>query len=371
MAPSNKAAWLTAPKVHPLEVKTAPYTPPGANEIIVKNGAVAMNPVEWLKQVMGDMMFSYIKCPFILGCDLAGEVVEVGKGVTRFKVGDRVIGHAVSIDHRSNKSSEGAFQEYTVIRNNMASPIPSSLSYESACVLPLGLSTAACGLFMKDFLALEYPTLSPKPTGKTLLVWGGSTSVGSNAIQLAVAAGYSVITTASPKNFDYVRRLGATQVFDYRSPTAIKDIISALTNKQSAGALAIGSGSLEACIEIIGACKGRKFVAQASVNMPKEMPSSMMGYASFGLSMGWFMASTTVKSKLKRVQTKFIFGSDLMVNEVGKIIYEDFLPEALAEGKYVAAPDPLVVGQGLECIQEALDVLSKGMSAKKAVVSLR
>jgi NADPH:quinone reductase-like Zn-dependent oxidoreductase len=45
----------------------------------------------------------------------------------------------------------------------------------------------------------------PKPTGKTLLVWGGSTSVGSNAIQLGVAAGYEVVTTASPKNFDYVR----------------------------------------------------------------------------------------------------------------------------------------------------------------------
>jgi NADPH:quinone reductase-like Zn-dependent oxidoreductase len=77
---------------------------------------------------------SWIKYPFVMGSDLAGEVVEVGKGVTRFKVGDRVIGHAVGMDPKSNKSSEGAFQEYTIIRANMASPIPSSMPYENACV---------------------------------------------------------------------------------------------------------------------------------------------------------------------------------------------------------------------------------------------
>lgn len=81
------------------------------------------------------------------------------------------------MDQRSNKSSEGAFQEHTVIRANLASSMPDSMSYESACVLPLGMSTAACELFMKDFLALPFPTVSPKPAGKTLPVWGGSISV--------------------------------------------------------------------------------------------------------------------------------------------------------------------------------------------------
>jgi len=158
-------------------VKATNYPSPGQNEIVVKNCAIAINPLDWLKQTTGDLMFSWIKYPFILGSDLAGEVVEVGKSVTRFKIGDRVIGHAVGLDKRSNKSSECAFQEYTVIRTNLASPIPSSMPYENACVLPLGLSTAACAMFMKDFLALQYPTLSPKPNGKTLLVWGGSGTV--------------------------------------------------------------------------------------------------------------------------------------------------------------------------------------------------
>ena len=370
--PSNQAAWLTAKTARPLEVKPAPYTPPGENQIVVKNGAVAINPVDWFKQIFGDVMFSWIKYPFILGSDVAGEVVEVGKGVTRFRVGDRVVGHAVGIDKRSNRSAEGAFQEYTVIRANLASPIPSSMPYANACVLPLCLSTAACGLFMKDYLALQYPTPtgSPKPIGQTLLVWGGSTSLGSNAIQLAVAAGYEVITTASPRNFDYVRRLGATKVFDYRSKTVIEDIVGALRNKQSAGAIAIGNGSSEACIDILAASKGRKFVAQASVTMPDEMPSSTMGMVSTLLSMGWSGVSVTIKSKVKRVDAKLVWGSDLMANEIGRVIYEDHLPAALAGRKYIAAPEPQIVGKGLEYVQEALDVSQRGVSAKKVIVSL-
>lgn len=212
--------------------------------------------------------------------------------------------------------------------------------------------------------------MSPKPTGKTLLVWGGSTSVGSNAIQLAVAAGYEVITTASPKNFDYVRRLGATEVFDYHSGTVVVDIIEALKNKQSAGAIAIGNGSLEACIDIIAASKGRKFVSQASVPWPETMPSSTMGIMSVMSSIVWYNVSNWFKSKVNRVGSKFIFGSDLMVNEVSRVIYEDYLPTALAEGKYITAPEPQIVGKGLEYVQEALDVIMKGVSAKKVVVSL-
>ena len=368
--PSNQAAYLIDKSPKPLEVKSAPYTRPGENEIVVKNGAIAINPLEWFKQSAGNMIFSWAKYPFIMGSDLAGEVVEVGKGATRFQVGDRVVGNAVSMDPRSAKSSEGAFQEYTVVRTNMVSPIPNSMTYENACVLPLCLSTAACGLFMKDYLALSYPTVSPKPNGKTILVWGGSTSVGCNAIQLAVAAGYEVIATASPKNFEYVKKLGAVEAFDYRSPTAVKDIIHAFQNRQSAGAIAIGNGSLKPCMDIIAASKGRKFVAQASVDLSGDLPSSIIGWIATGLSMAWFNVSIWFKSKIKGVDSKFIFGTDLVTNEVGRAIYENFLPAALAEGRYIAAPEPQVVGKGLEYVQEALNINKKGVSMKKIVVSL-
>jgi NADPH:quinone reductase-like Zn-dependent oxidoreductase len=346
--PSNAAAWLTAAKAKPLEVKSAPYTSPRENEIIIKNVAVAINPVDWAMQEMGEALFSWITYPCILGSDVAGEVVEVGSAVSRFKIGDRVVGHAVGL---TGRASDGAFQEYPVLLSHMASPIPSTLSYESAAVLPLGLSTAACGLFQKDYLALQYPSVPPKPTGKALLVWGGSTSVGSNGIQLAVAAGYEVITTASPKNFDYVKKLGASQVFDYNSETVVEDLIDAFKGKTIVGALAIGNvlaagngaAAAAGCLEVVDKSKGDKFVAMA-LRVPENLPSG--------------------------VGAKFIFGSDLKDNEVSTAVYVDFLPKALAEGKYIAAPDPQIVGRGLEYIQAAFEIHKKGVSAKKVVVSL-
>ncbi len=371
--PSNTAAWLGA-KQATLDVRSAPYTQPRENEIVVKNHAVAINPVDWVKQVLGDVMFSWIKYPFILGSDLAGEVVEVGTAVTRFAVGDRVLAHAVGMDKKRNNAAEGAFQTCTVVLAHMAAPIPHTMSYEAAAVLPLALSTAACGLFQTDQLALQYPSATPKPTGQTVLVWGGSTSVGSNAIQLAVAAGYEVITTSSPRNFDYVTKLGASQVFDYNSVTGVDDVIEAFKGKTSAGALAIGKGSAEACADVVHACHGNKFVSMASPSvsfdtLPPHRGTSMQ-LPLLLLRLVSSNVSLQAKTRTRRIRTKFIFGSSLMDNEVSKAIYVDYLPQALADGHYVPAPEPYVAGTGLEHVQTGLDIQKKGVSAQKVVVAL-
>ncbi|KAK3320580.1 zinc-binding dehydrogenase [Cercophora scortea] len=377
--PTNTAAWLPKAKA-PLKVGPAPYTPPGENELVVKTRAVAVNPVEWSKQLIGDMMFSWIKYPFILGNDLAGEVVAVGTGSTaaHFQPGDRVLAHALAMDPAVNRAAEGAFQSYVIVRAHMVSRIPDSLTFERACVLPLCLSTAACGLFQKDYLALNPPIPSladRKPTGKAVLVWGGSTSVGSNAVQLASAAGYEVISTSSPRNFAYLKTLGATHVFDYNSPTVVDDIVSAIgPTKPVAGALAVGNNSTENCIRVLSRCPAKgsnKFVAQASFPQPEGTASfSLAGLAGFALGMAWWNVKVAAMTRVQGVKTKFIFGSSLMGNEVSKVLYEDFLPRALAEGTFVPAPEPEVVGSGLESVQHALDVHRKGVSAKKVVVSI-
>ncbi|TVY38125.1 Dehydrogenase [Lachnellula subtilissima] len=269
----------------------------------------------------------WVKLPFILGTDVAGEIVEVGKGVTRFKVGDRVVAHATGLNKPINLPSQGGFQEYTVLHQDMTSDIPEFVSYEAACVMPLGLSTAACALFQKDNLALPFPTTFPTPS-KTLLIWGGATSVGFNAIQLARAAGYEVITTASPKNNAYLKRLGAAEVFDYHSPTAVRDIIAAFKNRQVAGAISVGAGSMKACIEVLGACQGTKLVAQCTLDLP-PFPNSVFGFPPFLFGFVIEMISGTIKSRMMGVSTKFINWGDLVGKEVGKAIYEDFLPRAL------------------------------------------
>ena len=280
-----------------------------------------------------------------------------------------MVAHAVGLAKTVNRVAEGGFQEYVVLHEHMTSPVPRSMSFENACVIPLGLSTAACALFQKDYLALPHPSVSPESTRKTLLVWGGSTSVGCNAIQLGVAAGCEVIATASPKNHDYLRRLGATSVFDYRSSTVVPDVIAAFTNRTAAGAISIGPGSFAKCVDILSATKGSKFVAQATLDMA-SFPKGLLDYPGFIASMLGTVISGNVRQRRKGVTSKMINGSDLFDNEVGKAVYEDFLPQALEQGKFVPAPEPQVVGKGLERIQEAMEMNKKGVSAKKLVVSL-
>ncbi|KAL2845502.1 chaperonin 10-like protein [Aspergillus pseudoustus] len=343
MAPANRAAWITAEKAYPLEVKEAPYTPPADNEIVIHNRAIALNLVDYARQLLGAGLFAWTTYPAILGTDVAGEVVEVGAGAaSRFKFGDRVAGLASEL--KNNTPHEGAFQDYVVLQSQLVSHIPSSLSFEDASVIPLGISTAACGLFQKDHLALQFPTEPRAPsTGETVLVWGGSSSVGTNAIQLAAAAGYEVFTTASPKNFEYVKSLGASQVWDYRSPTLVDDIVAAFSGKKSAGALAIADGAAGPASEIVARVEGKKFVSLASP------PTGQLADG---------------------VESQFIFGGDLKDNEVGPAVFEAFLPKALEAGTFQAKPSGEVVGHGLEAIQKGLDDLKAGVSAKKLVITL-
>jgi NADPH:quinone reductase-like Zn-dependent oxidoreductase/short subunit dehydrogenase-like uncharacterized protein len=371
--PKNTAAWLREKNGH-LEVGPAPYPRPRAREIVVRNHAVAINPVDWLVPIVGGLIYPWLTYPAVLGSDVAGEVVAVGSAVTRFEVGDRVLGHAVGIEKNRNSAAEGAFQSYSVLLDYMASPIPVVLSYEQAAVLPLGLSTAACGLFQKDLLALRLPVADAAPVGETVLVWGGSTSVGSNAIQLAVAAGYDVITTASPHNFEYVTGLGASQGFDYRSETVVRDIIEALRGRSLAGALAVGVGSAEPCLEIVHATAGGKVLATASTAISFEGIAGRRGrlLRLVPLVATLVRAQATLQLRARRwgIRTKSIWGGTLKDNEVGPAIYVDFLPAALADGRYVAAPEPLVVGSGLDHVQTGFDTQKRGVSARKVVVSL-
>ena len=368
--PTNYAAYLTGPKVSPLQVKSAPYTSPKEHQITIKNGAVAINFIDRLKQDLGNMMMSWIKYPFVLGSDVAGEVVEVGKGVTTFNVGDRVVGHAMAMSEKQNNNAEGAFQNYSVLLDHMAAKIPDTISYERACVLPMAVSTAACGLFQEDQLALQLPSVPPpKPTGKYVLITGGASSVGSNAIQLAVAAGYEVITTCSAKNFEYVKGLGAKKAFDYHSKTVTADLIDALKDKEVAGAVSLGQGSIYICMDVLDKCHGNKFISMLTYPMPDPEPTFLKIPRTI-LFLISFEITHLIKSKLRGINSKKGLVSTIAYNGVGRSVYVDFLSQALAEGTFVPSPEPLIVGKGLEFIQPAFEILKKGLSAQKPVVTL-
>ncbi|KAJ5158417.1 Polyketide synthase enoylreductase [Penicillium coprophilum] len=348
--PENKAAWLSASKATPLEIGPAPYTAPGPGQIVVKNGALGINSVDWAKQLLGEGLLGHISYPFILGEDVAGTVVEVGEGVERFHVGDRVVAAAAAIS--VNTSIEGGFQLYTVIREWLAAPLPDSLSFEQASVIPLAIFTASHGLFDAGYLGLDLPTVpaSSSSEKRAVIITGGSSAVGGTAVQLAVSAGYEVISTASPKNFDYVKNLGATHVFDYKSETVIDDISAVVKGLHLKGGYSIGDGSIELL---------------AAVLAKHEGPSTKKVIALAG-------GQPTGGSIDPSVEVKFILlGPDAASPEsVVSKIFKNYLPDALAKEQFILAPEATVVGKGLEKIQEAFGIHMQGVSAKKIVVSL-
>ncbi|KAF2084029.1 hypothetical protein K490DRAFT_59981 [Saccharata proteae CBS 121410] len=232
MPPTNKAAWLTVPYA-PFEVKDAPYTPPGPNQLVVKNHFVAANPLDWAKHYIGDKRWPHLDIP----------------------PGDRIIAHALGFYDFGQGQPEAAFQRYTLARDYMTTPIPDSLPFDKAVVIPLSCSAAASALFQKPFLALDHPTVPARSSnGSVLIVTGDATAVGSNAIQLARYAGYTLATTCSPRNFDLMKKLGASPdlIFDYSDPSYEGSLAAALKGKKVAGAFALGTGAIEVCIRILG-----------------------------------------------------------------------------------------------------------------------
>lgn len=207
-----------------------------------------------------------------------------------------------------------------------------------------------------------------------MLIWGGSTSVGTNAIQLAHAAGYDVITTASPHNADYLRTLGADQVFDYRSPTVTEDITRALAGTTFVGAVAITNDAVRPCADIARATSGRRRVAVLSTPVSLAgmdgSPGARRRLPGVMLRLGLATAALFARCQVRGVGARFVIGTTLKTHDLSTAIYADFLPAALAEGRYVAAPPPEVVGHTLEDLQHALDVQRRGVSARKVVVSL-
>lgn len=368
--PSNAAAWLKKGSSK-LEVGSAPYTTPAKGQLVVKTHAIALNPIDYSIPIIAGLAFPWIKYPFIMGTDMSGTVVEVGEGVTRFQVGDRIVAMSQSYDKDSTGAAEGAFQNYVVIQETFCSAIPDSMSFADASVIPLASQTAFTGLFGKQYCALQYPTVPRRSNGQAFLVWGGSTSVGCNAIQLAVAAGYDVITTASPKNFDLVKSLGASHAFDYRSASVKNDIIAVLKDTKCAGAIAIGQDSEAPCIDIVAAVPsstGRKFVAQASTpgGPPTKGGLAMVGFV-FNLQVT--NASLAVRSKVRGVSSKFII-SDASDVPFWDVLHKDFLPAALAQGSFKPAPTAEIYGTGLESIYDGMEKLKLGVSAKKLVIAL-
>ncbi|KAJ6537316.1 chaperonin 10-like protein [Mycena sp. CBHHK59/15] len=201
-------------------VQRRPIPEPGSGQVQVRVEAAAFNPLDYKIYDYGRFVEKY---PTVLGVDAAGEVTKVGPDVTKFRVGDRV----TCICTPEFPGDRGAFQQYTLANAQLTSKIPSNLDYDSASSLPVAANTAAGSLYGQ--LKFTDPWAGGEGAYKeeTIVILGGSSSVGSYTIQLAVISGLRVITTSSPVHTDYLKSLGATTVIDRSAPDASAQIMAA------------------------------------------------------------------------------------------------------------------------------------------------
>lgn len=171
----------------------------GPTQLKIRLRAAGINPVD--TKIRRNGLLGKRPLPTVLGCDGAGEVVEVGEAVTRFKVGD-----AVWFCNGGIGDQPGNYAEFTKVDEAVARPKPASLSFEQAAAGPLALITAWESLFDRANLQ----------AGQTCLIHAGAGGVGHLAIQLARHVGARVITTVSSEaKAEFVRSLGADEVIFY------------------------------------------------------------------------------------------------------------------------------------------------------------
>lgn len=342
----NRASWLMAKQSPVNVVDTAPYTAPSEDELVIRTKAIAINPADYLIQQLGILIQDY---PAILGCDVAGEVVECHPSLAAtFSVGDRVIGSASCLQRKDGVYCYSAFQEYVVLKPPFLAKIPNQVVFEDAVVLPLGINTAASCLFLEETLALQAPSKDGlKPgQGKTLLIWGASSSVGACGVQMAVHAGYEVVGVASKKNHQMVHGLGATICFDQNESNIVDDVVKYLAGKEVVGAYAAISTdmTLNTMCDILSQIDGKKVISSV---MPGGEQKATKGV---------------------KIVTNFM-ASETSRKEGGKLIWQ-WLGQVMKENKIQYMPQSKIVGKGLHEVQQAVDLLAKGVSAQKLVVAL-
>jgi NADPH:quinone reductase-like Zn-dependent oxidoreductase len=183
---------------------------PGDDEVLVRIHASTVTSSDcnvrnltfapaWSRFLMRLFVFGAFK-PRVnrLGMDLAGEVEAIGKGVTRFKVGDSVFGRP--------DPEFGAHAEYICIpENGVLTRKPSNMDWEEAACLSLAGNTAL--YFIRDLANVQ--------SGQSVLVNGASGGIGTYAVQLAKHYGADVTSVCSSANVDLVRSLGVDRVIDY------------------------------------------------------------------------------------------------------------------------------------------------------------
>ncbi|ODV77887.1 NAD(P)-binding protein [Suhomyces tanzawaensis NRRL Y-17324] len=334
------------------------------DQILVKAVAFAANPTDWKHAVYqigheGD----------IAGSDASGIVEQVGKNVKGFEVGDIVS----SFMHGNFSTTRGAFSQHfiadpvTTIRydktqiKNTQLPVgvtPSGTvdTFEGAASVTLSLTTVA--FTFADSFKVSYD--KSKNANKTVLIWGGATSTGIIAIQVAKEIyGLNVIATASKKNHEFLLSLGADQVFDYNDSNVIEDVKKA------------ANGSIAYAYDTVSSEETFQQTYDATEGSPDVILENLMNLSEDLLKLDSSRKVTFSKllAYVADGRTHHVFGHDFVATPESLKNYNQFWNDIVPDLiKTIKTPNLKVLESGLESANEALALVYENrVSAQKVV----
>ena len=337
---------------HPLILQSRPTPSPASNEILIKIHAIALNPIDYSqrdKNLPPVQPSSSQESCAVLGCDVSGTVVANGPEVSHpLDVGTRVLSFATSYYH-DGSPDYGAFQEYALVSSELVAPMPDDMTFDQGAIVPVALVTALTGF---TTIGIPISTKYTPDDKEAILIWGGSSSVGSFAVQTSKALGFTVYATAGEQNLDLVKGLGADAVFDHKALDVVEQIINkAKTDGVNLSTAQVAvEGTLQQTLDVLAETKGsrRAMVAHAPL-LPDDHPT------------------------LEDCEIRFNY-PPLDKEERNKHFYECFrvwLPKAFDRKEIVPSPRIQCVEGGLTAINGGLDVLRFGVSGTKIVIPLQ
>ncbi|ROW15258.1 hypothetical protein VPNG_03105 [Cytospora leucostoma] len=333
--------------------------------VLVKTIAVALQPAD------NKIRKKFPSKDAVIGNDFAGRVVCIHPNVasdTQLRPGDMVCGvvHGSNLDPDKTERNNGAFAEYIraplefILRLSGGS----KMSPTQAATLGTALATISLSFWADPYALNLAPTPdAPATQSFPVLVYGGSTSVGTMASQLLRLSGLMPVVACSPRKFDLVRRYGSTENFDYARPGGVAT--GELFRKHTFGRLrhaldcAVDAESVACCYAAIGRVGGRYVSLESCPENLRTRRSVraqfVMGLEAFGkeVLLGGEYARPASKEKHDAVARCF-----------------QMFQRLLDEGKLKALPVQVVAG-GLEGVLQGLEILGQGaVSGTKLVAVL-
>lgn len=264
------------------------------DEVLIETFAASVNPLD-IKVINGKMKaVRKTTFPTTLGHDVSGKIVEIGKDVTAFNLGDEVYAYL---------AKQGAFAEFVSVKGKSVSLKPKNVSFEEAASLPL-VSLTASQVLKRGKLK----------SGEKILIHAGSGGVGSLAIQLAKAKGAYVYTTTSTDNVEWVKALGADRVIDYKTEdykAIVKDVDMVLDT--------LGNQYTEDAFKVIK--KGGRVISLVGP-VDKETANRMKLNFFAKIYLGWKRRNITKQIKLKSAFYSLLFMREnvAQLNDVARLV---------------------------------------------------